>query len=400
MPISMRAALLAGALCCTGTAAMAEPVSLAQALSQGTEQSPRIAQAKAQVEAAEARARQAGVGPNPELEAETEGFSGNDATLALSQRLELGGKRSARVEVARAERDFAQLALARAEADLSRDIRLAHAALRAAEDRAILARDNVARARELARTAGLLVEAGRDPPLRKLRAEALLAEAEAESARTFADFLAARRLLATLIGSDDPELTAGSEADQPLPDAIAPGTSGLDERLSEAELKAARARIRLAEATAVPDLTARAGVRRSTNNGSVTMNRETRFVVGLSIPIPIRDRNRGGIAAARSDSLAAEAGLSLTRLEATRARRNARLALEAAQTRVEALSGPGATQAEEALRIAQVGYAAGKFSLVELIDAQQAYNSAKLALIEARLDRANALAALIRANAQ
>lgn len=403
MPISLRAALLAAALSITGTAVRAEPISLVQALSQGVEQSPRIAQAKAQAEAAEGRARQAGVSPNPELNFEVENFAGSgvfqgfrstETTLALSQRLELGGKRSARVEVARAERDFAYLAFTRAQADLARDIRVAHAELRATEDRALLARDNVGRAQELARTAGLLVDAGRDPPLRKFRADALLAEARAEEARTFADFLAARRLLATLIGSTDPELSAGDSSADAVPLEIASDVSGLDEKLSEAERDAARARIRLAQASAVPDITASAGVRRFAEG------RETAVVAGVSIPIPIRDRNRGGIAAAQSDSLAAEAALAQARLDARRARRDARLALDAAEVRVEALSGPGAAQAEEALRIARIGYAAGKFSLVELIDAQQAYNSTKLALIEARLDRANALAALIRANAQ
>ena len=40
------------------------------------------------------------------------------------------------------------------------------------------------------------------------------------------------------------------------------------------------------------------------------------------------------------------------------------------------------------------------FALLELIDAQQALTSTRLAIIEARLDRARALAALARANAQ
>lgn len=155
-----------------------------------------------------------------------------------------------------------------------------------------------------------------------------------------------------------------------------------------------RARIKLAQATAVPDVTASAGVRRFADG------RETAVVAGFSIPFPIRDRNRGGIAAAQADSLASEASLAQTRLDAKRARHDAQFAFDAAQMRVEALSGAGATQAEEALRIARAGYAAGKFSLVELIDAQQAYNSAKLLLIEARLDRARAAAALVRANAQ
>lgn len=146
MFIFLRAAFLAGALLATGLAVNAEPIALPDALKKASESSPRISQAKAQAEAAEARARQAGVSPNPELGLEIENFGGSgpyrdfrssETTLALSQRIELGGKRGARIAVAAAERDFALLAYKRAVADLERDVRVAHAELRAAEDRAI-----------------------------------------------------------------------------------------------------------------------------------------------------------------------------------------------------------------------------------------------------------------------
>ena len=403
MRLSLRAAFLAGAIIAISGAALAEPVSLAQALNQGSGQSPRIAQAKAQAAAAEARARQAGASPNPELSVDVENFAGTgvfqgfrstETTLAVSQRFELGGKRGARVSIAGAERDFSYLNLRRAEVDLARDIRFAHAELRAAEDRALLARENVAQAAELARTARLLVEAGRDPPLHKLRAEALLSQAEAEQARTFGELLAARRALADLIGIFDPELSADSSGLEPVPEELAADAITLDEKLATAECRVAQARIDAARAEGVPDVTVSGGLRRN-NDG-----RDTAFVAGISIPLPVRNRNRGGIEAAQADAGACEAALAQARLDTRRARHDAKMLLGAADARVEALSGPTLHQAEEAVRLARIGYSAGKFSLIELIDAQAALTSTKLALIEARLDRARALAALIRANAQ
>lgn len=395
--------LIASAALLTSSHAWAAEVSLIDALAQGAQSSPRVAQARAQAQAAEARARQAGVSPNPEISLEVENFAGTgpyrdtrsaETTLALSQRIELGGKRSARMAVAGAERDFALIALKRAEADLGRDIRIAFAALRAAEDLAVLARENVAQAQALARSASLFVEVGRDPPLRKLRADSLLADAKAEQARTFGELLAARRLLADLIGSSDPELSANVGEDNIRPALLPPETPSLDEQLAASERDAARARIRVAKADGVPDVTASGGVRRI-NDG-----RETAFVAGFSIPLPIRDRNRGNIEAAGADSLALEAALAQARLDARRAGHDARMLLGAAEERVAALSGPALAQAEEALRLASVGYAAGKFSLIELIDAQTALTATRKSLIDARLDRARALAALIRANAQ
>lgn len=403
MKFSMRAALLAGALTALGGAASAAPVSLAEALARGAEQSPRVAVARARADAAEARARQAGVSPNPELSLELENFAGSGAfkgfrrtetTLAVSQRIELGGKRSARVAVAAAERDFALLSFRAAEVELGNDIRVAHADLRAAQDRAELARDNVAQARELARTAKVLVEAGRDPPLRQLRAAAVLAEAEAEQARAFGELLASRRQLADLIVSDDPELSALVSRGEPAPAPPLPAVPSLDEQLASAERDAALARIRLARAGAVPDVTASAGVRRIGETG------EKAFVAGFSIPLPLRDRNRGNIEAAQAESLASEASLRLAAVNARRAQHDARMRLAAADARVAALSGPLLSQAEEAVRLARIGYGAGKFSQLELLDAQAALTAARNSLIEARLDRARALAALIRAQAR
>jgi len=403
MFVRLRAGLLAGVLIACGHSAQAESIALADALAQGERGSPRLVQAREQLRAAEARARQAGVSPNPEISLEVENFAGTgpfigtrsaETTLAVSQRIELGGKRGARMAVARTERDLAAISYEIARADLERDLRIAFAELRAAQDRAMLARDNVEQARELARAAGLFVETGRDPPLRKLRVDAFLAEALAEEARTFGELLAARRLLADLIGSIDPELSAQVDGDEARPDSLPTDARSLDELLAEAERDASRARIEVARAEAVPDITASGGVRRI-NDG-----REMAFVAGFSIPLPIRDANRGNIDAAGADSLASEAALVQTRLDVRRARHDARMLLGAADERLAVLSGPTLTQAEEAVRLAMAGFSAGKFSLVELLDARLALTDVRELLIEARLDRARALAALLRANAQ
>jgi cobalt-zinc-cadmium efflux system outer membrane protein len=399
---SLGTLLLAGALAMAGRPAFAEPVSLTDALARGQEVSPRIARARAELKAAEGRALQAGVRPNPTLSAEVENFSGTgpyrtfrqtETTVAVSQPFELGGKRRARKEVAAAERAFAQIALRRAEADLAYDIVVAHAALRAAEDRAGLARNVLDRAVELARIAGTLVDVGRDPPLTRLRADALLAEAKAETLRVGSELLSARQQLALLTGSEDPDLSAMAQ-DLPPPPALSADAQSLDERLAAAGRDTAAARVRLAQAEGVPDVTVSGGVR------NFRESRDTAFLVGVSIPLPVFNRNRGNIHAARADGDAAEAELAQARLDTRFSRRDAELMLTAANERVAALSGAGLFQAGEAARVAETGYQQGKFTLIELIDAQAALTSAHLKLIEAQLDRARALAALGRANAQ
>lgn len=403
MTFSLRAALLAGTLAILPTGAFAEPVTLADALAQANSTSPRIAVGEAQVRAAEARARQAGLPPNPEVGLEVENFAGTgafsglsavEATLALSQRLELGGKQGARRALASAERDRTLLELARTRVELTRDVRVSFADLRAAEDRAVLARENARRAAQFAETATILVDAGRDPPLRQLRAEALLAEASAEEARSFGAMLVARRALRTLIGTDDDELSAVGDATEAIPLAPSGEIFPIDVRIAEAEREVAQARVDLARSDGVPDVTVSGGVRRFSEG------RETAFIAGVSMPIPIRNRNRGGVEAAQAEALAAESALLIARLDANRNIYDATIALQAADARLAVLAGPALQQAEEAVRLATIGYNAGRFTLVELLDAQSALTTARQSLIDARLDRARALAALTRATAQ
>ena len=83
-----------------------------------TELNPRIVGPRAEAEAAQALVGQARLRPNPEISLEVENIAGSGAfsglsateyTLAVGQRLELGGKRGTRVEAARAQAQLADL---------------------------------------------------------------------------------------------------------------------------------------------------------------------------------------------------------------------------------------------------------------------------------------------------
>jgi outer membrane protein, heavy metal efflux system len=389
------------ALALTSAIASARPITLAEAIARAEESAPLLRASQAALSAAEARARQAGVSPNPELEVELEnalgtgpysGVGGAELTVAVGQRFERGGKRTARQALARAEVDLANVNLVRARADVIRDVRNAFADLAAADERVALANDAVTRAEELARTATLLVETGRDPPLRQLRAEATLAEARAGQQRAVAEAEQAERALATLIGSPDEELEAAGEQAIPLISSV--DGAPIAVRVAEAERRTAEARIAVERSSGVSDITARAGIRGFAETGDIAV------VGGISLPLAIRDRNRGGVEAAQAELLAAEARLAQARLDAAREARDARSLLNAADARLAALEGAGLEQAREAVRVARIGYAAGRFSLLEVLDAETALNTALTSIIEARHDRARALAALQRAQAQ
>lgn len=377
-------------------------LTLRQALEVAEAHSPVIVAAQAAVEAAEARVRQAGFRTNPELSVEVENFAGTgelsgfrrtESTVALNQRLDLGGRRQARVGVARAELAAAQLRLAIARADLARQVREQFARAVTARERLQLAQENVERARELARIAGELVDAGREPPLRGLRARSAAAQAAAELEAARAEEAASRGLLASLFGVSSPPQAVVGELLDLQPRSIDPGQS-LEVRLADAERVAAEAALRREQVGRRLDPAVGVGVRHVRETGDVAL------VAGLSMPLPVFDRNQGNVAAARSNVLAAEARRASAAASARVRGRNAIANVEAAQARVEALEGAAIPEAAEALRLTRLSYQAGRASLLELLDAQEAYRNAQAALIDARLALALATAELGRIAAQ
>ena len=391
---------------------LADPITISEAIHRASNSSPAVIQAQGSVAAAEALARQAGVRLNPELGLAVESFAGTgpykgfnqtETTLSVSQRFELGGKRSARRELAEAELLTAQISLLQARTEAIGDARGRFAELSVARDRLQLAQEAEERARELARVVAILVDAGREPPLRALRAQAAAAESEAARRAAEANLSQAASALASVLGQADVLLEAEGSYDlpddasiRPLTAAMAGPSAGepLPVRLAMAERDAARARLRLQQAAGVPDITGDVGVRR------FQATRDVALVAGISVPIPIADRNRNAVQAARVEVELADARLAQAQIENVRKIRDAHSALAAAIARVSALQNSGLEQAREAVRLANIGYRAGKFSLLELIDAQDALNQAESALLDARLARAQAAATLEKVLAQ
>lgn len=373
-------------------------LTLPQALEEAAARSPEVIAAEEDVRAAEARARQAGFRPNPELSFEVENFAGTgelkgmrstETTLAVNHRLDWGGRRPARIEAARTEIELQRLQLAISRADLAQNVRQAFARAVAAGEKMAQADETVERARELARVAGILVEAGRDPPLRALRARSALAQALAEQEAARAEELASRTTLASLLGSGTPVgSVAGPSIDlKPSPVNL---DRSLEVRLADAQIAAAEAMLRVQLAERRIDPAVGIGVRHVRETGDVGL------VAGASMPLRLFDRNQGNVAAARSAVAAARARRAGTVASVTARGRNAIATVEAAERRVAALERAAVPEAAEALRLTQIAYGEGRASLLELIDAQDAYASARTSLTEARLALALATAELGR----
>jgi outer membrane protein, heavy metal efflux system len=384
------------------TGPLPQTLTLEQALEEAAARSPTVVAAQADVDASRGRLRQAGFRANPQLSVDVENFTGSGAysglnsvetTVTLNQQLDLFGRRSARVNVAQAALAAQELRLAIARADLVQAVRTQFAGAVAARDRLQLARDNAERARELARIADELVAAGREPPLRALRARANFAQTEAALRAAEAADLTARRLLAGLFGmTGEVGAVTGPLAPVALGEIEARAT--LEVRLAEADRLQAEAALRQEQIARRLNPSVGIGLRR------LQQTSDTALVAGVSVPLPLFDRNQGNIAAAGSAIRAAEARRDAALALATARIRNAQTNLDAARARVDALEGAALPQAAEALRLANLAYRAGRLTLLELLDAQQALAAAQGELIDARVALAEASATLVRAAAQ
>lgn len=384
-----------------GGAAFADPAPSYDDLLARLDATPGVTEAAALADAAEARVRQARVRPNPELALESEnllgtgpfeGYGNAETTLSVSQNLELFGRRGARIDAARADAAAAVARRLLSRSETAARLALAYAEAEAADRRAALAQEALTISIADARAALALVEEGREPLVRGLQAEAEAAsarasldEANAERAAAFARLTAVAQLPAPVTS-----VPAGL-LDRPV---TAVGPTAVDSpavQVAEAEREAAQRRIRVETLRSRPDVRASVGVRR------FELENATALTLGVSLPLPLFDRNRGNTDAARAELRAAEARLIGARQTLTGDRSAAEARLRAAAGRVGAVD-QSVTAAEEAYRLSRIGFEAGRISQLELRASRAALVSSRNAALDARAARVRAEIDLARLN--
>jgi cobalt-zinc-cadmium efflux system outer membrane protein len=374
------------------------PLTLRTALALTLLRSPALAAASADARAAEARRLGAGLLPEPSLSLTRENTGGSlggasETTLVLSQLVELGGKRAARVAGAAAEAGAAAW-----EAEAARLDELAGTArdfvrVLEAQARLALAEEREVAAGEVLRVSVVREEAGSSGPIdtRRARIEAATAAVERDGAR--AALAAARTRLASHWAAATPRFAEA--VGEPPAAAAVPSEEALVALLDrhptlarlDAEVEAREAEVSGARAARIPDVTLAAGRRRFDATG------DHAYVFEVSLPLPIFGSARGAGAEASA------------RLSAARARRNAafsvlrselaaaRTGLEAAAREASALAANVLPEARGLLDAVTERYLAGKVGLLELLDARRTWaeaaareSGARLAVHAARIE--------------
>jgi len=397
--VGMTAVLWSAVLGGTAYAQEAPPFPI---LLKQSEDAPRAAVIAADVARAEGLAEQARARPNPSVSVLAENIGGGapyssfdaaETTLQLNQPFELGGKRTARIAAGRAGVGAAQARGLDARVAYAFDLATGYAAAEIAQRRVELAEDEVEEAEADLRVANAQVGAGKEARLRSLQAETVLQALRADLDLARANYTAALARLSALSGVTQPYtgLSGSVLALFDTPPAVGPVDPGRSTiyRTALAEREAANQRLAYERKRAIPDITGSLGVRRLEREGA------TALVVGVSVPLPLFDSNRGNIAAARADVAGATARAEVARTEAEAELRGAIAQAEASEARVRAAQASLAT-AQEGYRLARIAYEGGKSPLIELLTARHNLGAARGVVLDAQAARFATYAILAR----
>lgn len=402
----------AGLCCATLAAAQAKTriqssppqgLTLEAALVQASRNRPELTAYQADLEAATLKLQHAGLPPNPELGVEWNNL-GNDlpdgdtreTTVSLNQALEIGGKPSARKNKGQAEMLRLQREQAMTWLDIAAEVRTAFVEVLNARERLALQREAGKIASDMVAMTHEQVVAGKIAGTEETRAQARNAEALAETQKLKRLLTEAELNLATVLSEPDGAIVtaAGSLPHEvPIPDRQALLTEMKDTpllALRRSETQLAKTSLSLEQAKAWSDPTLSLSVR------DVPSEDARAFAIGVSIPLPLFQRNQPSLA---------EAGATAHKARANEAAASRRLQTElikthavlvAADQEVRMLRADGLRKAAEAAEAVREGFRAGKFRYSDVLEASQSQAAMKARYLDALLDLNRAAIALDR----
>ncbi|HTB82199.1 MAG TPA: TolC family protein [Candidatus Sulfotelmatobacter sp.] len=400
----------------TVVSAQTNTLSLADAKQMATERNWDLLAAKSGVDAAQAQLIVAKEFPNPTANFSTAKIGdredgttqGNglwersyDSIAAVSQLIEIGGKRHDR-------KISAQAGVAGATARFQDARRLLDQGVTKAYVAALLAGEN---ARVLKRSAAMMqhereiaqarLKAGdiSDSDEKQIENSADIFELQARTAEATA--VQARIAVEILLGVEKPRgnwVPAETLAQMSLaaPQSAEATTNALrpDVLAAQADLKQSQADLKLQKAMRIPDPTISAGGEHEPPGGGPP---EDTFNVGVSFPLPLWNRNRGEIDSAQATVNKNALALAKAGAQAAADIANAESEYQEASARMARYQDQILPNSQKVRESVAFAYEKGGSSLVDLLEAERADNDARLATAQAMADTASAVADWIAA---
>ena len=355
-------------------------LTLADGVALAIARSSRLSSFAWSVRAADAREVQASVFPNPELSVQLEDFLGSgefdgrqqaQTTVEALQLIERGGKRRARMAIASAMSESTRFDYAVKREELIADVATAFIDVLSFQEELKLVREVSDSARRNLDAAKRRSAAGGTSLFEVRKTEVALSEAGIREEHVEHELESKRRALSAHWGDVTPRFKSATGSLFEV--RTLPALETLEQKLGTApeiqrlalQRALRQAELRLAESRRIQNVTIGAGVRR------LDATDDTAFLFRFSVPVPMFDRNQGGVQEAVSlerkgldDEAELKVRISVLLKDLYDEYRHTGMQLQVWSERV-------LPKAREALVIARDGFGAGRFSYLELIDAQR-----------------------------
>lgn len=370
----------------------AAPLTMEAAIRLALEVNPTIAAARREIEATEAQILQGSLRPNPGFSyaAENAGRISRSSSAQVELPIERGDKRAARVDAAQRGRDVAVSDLSGRQLKVRAAVMAAFFDVLAAQELTALAQDSVSLARRATDIAAKRVVAGKVSPVEETKARVAEAGTRVALTQAQSELRNARRRLSSLWGNASPRFSEAQGNVDMLP--AVPARESIELRLgtspsvqrAQLELERRKSLVNVEQSKTVQDVTVSVGIQRREE----AQHEQMRF--GISIPIPLFNRNQGNLLEALRREDKARDELVATRIALASDVYQVIERLGARRQEVDLLRTEVVPGAKSAYEAATIGFENGKFSFLEVLDAQRTFFSAKSQYL-------NALAAVHRA---
>lgn len=371
-------------------------LTLQQATELALRQNPELQTFQLEIEARDAGILQAGAIPNPELQvlAEDIGGSGNfegsknsQTTLQLSQRLELGSKRSTRRTVASLHRDVAKFEYEVKRREVIANVRQAYYVVLNAQQRSSLINEMVDLSKRFSGAVVDRIQAGKVPPIEEIKANATVASVEIELSRSLRDLEIARTNLAVRLGKQNADFSSvvdesSSEVfrDYSLEELL----NAIDEHVllqqATTEIAEREKIVALEKTRKVPDLLITSGIRKLESSD------DHAFLIGASIPLPLFDRNKGAILEAESRLHKAETMKASVKLDLKNSLLKSYNTYRTSRSEAEALRTKVVPANETSFDAIEEGYRFGKYGYLDVLEAQRSLFQSRLQYLQVLAD--------------
>jgi len=376
----------------------ASPLTLEVALDFALHANPAIAVAEREREAIGGVRAQAAVRPNPSISTSIQDTRSDtrQISLQLNQEIELGNKREARIEAADTIYKKATAELDSKKAEIHANVVNAFYEVLAAQERLKLSKSSLEIANLALDAATKRVKAGKSSPVEETKSKIAESTAKIEFNQAVSQLNSARKHLSALWGNPSAVFERAEGDVENIPSLSSTDLSAYLENspainLAKLEISTRDGMTRIEQSKTTPNITISAGVINNQELGGLNQ-----VLLGLEVPIPIFDRNQGNLQEAISRQYKAQDELVALRGQLETSLTTQYERLSTARQTSQSLRSEILPSAQSAFDAANKGFSAGKFSFLDVLDAQRTLFQAKSQYIQALLDAHQSVAEIER----